>query len=622
MDIQKILFPEVGRCTDVKLYYHTLRDEVEENIKSMIPLPVMWDREQKCLSFCRNGSAFFDSYFNGFSIEKWRKYTILQQVSVKLTLKGKFLVSLLAKEKLHSDILETVISETVVEADTPTEFTFPYVNGTDKGMYTFALKSLKEDGIFYGGAYTADAFSGICAADAEGAAMPEVRIGIAICTFRREAFVEKNLRILREAILENEQSPLYGKLEVFIADNGKTLDMDKLSAPGIHIYTNKNYGGSGGFTRDLIEIYKHNQEAQAAKHITHALLMDDDIVIEPEALLKTYCILTLLKEEYADAFIGGAMLRLDKRYMQVEAGAAWNGGYLNSLKSGLDLRNCDACLYNEIEEYREFNAWWYCCFPMSVVREDNLPLPLFIRGDDVEYGLRNMKHLILMNGICVWHEPFENKYSSFLEYYIVRNQLIDNSFHCQWFNAKHLKANIMRHCMQEIMYYRYKNIDLYVRGVEDFLKGPEWLMRQDSETLHKEIMAAGYRAQDVETLPMPFNYSVYEMNCEITDTFKARLKRIVSLNGLLLRARGETIVPMAAPKSIMFYRKKRIMHYDVTSHKAFITEKNSRESWRCIFKTIGLLWKVNFKLKRAQEAYRIRGTVLRTLDFWNEFLSI
>ncbi len=35
----------------------------------------------------------------------------------------------------------------------------------------------------------------------------------------------------------------------------------------------------------------HNEELC----VTHALLMDDDIVIEPEALVKTYQILTLLK---------------------------------------------------------------------------------------------------------------------------------------------------------------------------------------------------------------------------------------------------------------------------------------------------------------------------------------
>ena len=72
----------------------------------------------------------------------------------------------------------------------------------------------------------------------------------------------------------------------------------------------------------------HNEELC----VTHALLMDDDIVIEPEALVKTYQILTLLKDEYEDAFIGGAMLRLDKQAIQVEAGASWNGGWLKSLK--------------------------------------------------------------------------------------------------------------------------------------------------------------------------------------------------------------------------------------------------------------------------------------------------
>lgn len=61
-------------------------------------------------------------------------------------------------------------------------------------------------------------------------------------------------------------------------------------------------------------------------HITHVLLMDDDIVIEPEALVKTYTLLTLLKDTYIDTFIGGAMLRLDRQYIQVESGAVWDAG--------------------------------------------------------------------------------------------------------------------------------------------------------------------------------------------------------------------------------------------------------------------------------------------------------
>ena len=124
-------------------------------------------------------------------------------------------------------------------------------------------------------------------------------------------------------------------MEVFIADNGRTLESGELLTPEIHIYPNRNVGGAGGFTRDLIEIMENNNTF----HITHVLLMDDDIVIEPEALVKTYTLLTLLKDTYIDTFIGGAMLRLDRQYIQVESGAVWDAGYLDPLKMKLGFKD-------------------------------------------------------------------------------------------------------------------------------------------------------------------------------------------------------------------------------------------------------------------------------------------
>ena len=35
-----------------------------------------------------------------------------------------------------------------------------------------------------------------------------------------------------------------------------------------------------------------------------------------------------------------------------------------------------------------YNGWWFFAFPLAAVDRVGLPLPLFIRGDDVEYGLR------------------------------------------------------------------------------------------------------------------------------------------------------------------------------------------------------------------------------------------
>lgn len=598
MIIQRILFPKIGKCTEDDLYFH------RKNIGNLSV-----DFNKSLLTFKNRGCVWFDTYFNGLSAEKWKKYTIVDNVSLNLTLKGKFKLTLLQKEKIHDDIIETVLDIRTIETNKKSIFNIDFIGGELKGMYTFGLEALEDDSIFYGGEYCSDV---------ENEKIRDVKIGLCICTFKRESFIEKNLKLLNEAIIENKKSDMYGRLEVFISDNGKTLDYDRLSNDKIHIYKNKNCGGAGGFTRDLIEIYNNNDKYE----ITHPLLMDDDVTIEPEALVKTYKLLSLIKDEYKETFIGGAMLRRDLQYKQVENGAVWNGGYLNSLKSGLDLRTCDACLYNEIEEFVEYNAWWYCCFPMNIVKNDNLPLPLFIQGDDLEYGLRNMKKLITMNGICSWHEPFENKYSSSSEYYIMRNRLIDNSFHCRWFGAKQAMKITLGHSIREIGLYRYKNVDLYLQGIEDFLKGPEWLLKQDSEVLHKKIMAAGYKGQDLDTLDVPFSYPQYDENRRHVDGKWRIWFRWLLLNGLFLPTQGDTCVPMANAKMTQTYRKKRVLQYDITSKKGFVTEKSIRLSCKYFFKALGLTLKLPFVLSGAQEAYRTKGLELRTIKFWTEYLGI
>lgn len=605
MEIQKILFPQIGRCTEEELYFRL--DSKFRESQEKVRTQFLYEKQR--IDFEKQGKVWFDTYFNGLSIEKWVKYTNIDSVSLRLKISGKFRVFLINKEKVNVIVSEKIVAEYILESVEPQEFTVPYIDGSSKGMYTFVLEALKKDSTFYGGAYVSDI---------DKDKIKYTKIGIGICTFKREAFIEKNIKILNEAILENECSPLHGHLEVFIADNGKSLDMERLKSDKIHIYPNRNLGGAGGFTRDIIEMSRNNDKY----HITHTLLMDDDIVIEPEALVKTYMLLSLIKDEYKDAFIGGAMLRLDQQYRQVESGASWNGGNLNSLKSGLDLRFCEGCLYNETEEYTEFNAWWYCCFPIDIVRNDNLPLPIFIRGDDLEYGLRNMKKLILMNGICVWHEPFENKYSSFLEYYIMRNQLIDNSFHCEWYGKKQLKKTMFKHCIQEIMFYRYKNVDLYLQGIKDFLKGPQWLMEQDGEALHKKVMSEGYKGQNLDELPIGFSYPVYEASLRINNTLKTKIKRNLTFNGIILPAKGDSIVSMSLVKSPQCYRKKRVMFYDEAAKKAFITERSLGKTVRYIAKALSMLFEISLKLKKAQRAYREEGLKLRTLEFWKGYLEI
>lgn len=608
MEIQKILFPQVGRCTDREMYFRLEKSGFGSNQM------LFYDNEKQTILFRTGEKVWFDTYFNGFSIEKWKKYTILDNLTLKLELSGKFKVILLNKEKVHNEVFEKIICAATIETDTRKTCEFSFADGNARGMYTFGLEALSDDSIFYGGAYCSSV---------PKQALRDIKIGIGICTFRREEFVKKNLKILKESILENKASPLYRHMEVFIADNGRTLESGELLTPEIHIYPNRNVGGAGGFTRDLIEIMENNNTF----HITHVLLMDDDIVIEPEVLVKTYTLLTLLKDTYIDAFIGGAMLRLDRQYIQVESGAVWDAGYLDPLKMNLDLRQCEACLYNETEEFSEYNAWWYCCFPVEIVTPDNLPLPIFIRGDDLEYGLRNMKHLILMNGICVWHEPFENKYASYLHYYIIRNLLYDNALHFPNYKLSSFLHRLYVTTAREMIYYRYKNIDLLFRGVNDFYKGVDFLRSTDGEALHKEILQSGYAAVPVEQIENAvFSLPKYMNSFKQSDRGLTKALRYLTINGYLLpakRSKGKEIqaVSMGLCRPVNFYRQKRVLHYDEESKKAFITEK----SWRDVFKALGGLIRITcvsiVSFSRAMKRFRDGSADLMSEDFWKQYLG-
>ena len=58
-----------------------------------------------------------------------------------------------------------------------------------------------------------------------------------------------------------------------------------------------------------------------------------------------------------------------------------------------DMRSFENCRKPLIErphdEYHMYSGWWCCCYSLNMVRNDNLPLPLFIHRDDIEYEVRN-----------------------------------------------------------------------------------------------------------------------------------------------------------------------------------------------------------------------------------------
>lgn len=596
LKLQEIIWPKDGICTDTAMYFHV--NHKANLVKS----------ENPCIMFRRGGMMATDSYFNSLSIGKWSKYTEVENVLLTLSLSGSLQVSLCWKHRISDRHIERELKNIVIDEPEKRELTLEFPSET-RGMLFVRIEALEKGGKFYGGYYhTQVSYDKV----------RPVKLGIVVCTYRREKYVLDNIRLLNENIIKNESSPLFGKLEVFVSDNGSSLDGYSLESENVHVIKNKNAGGAGGFTRGLMEIMKIPEKGG----ITHALLMDDDVVADTSSIAKTAAILSLLKEEYKDAFVGGAMLRSDERNIQVESGASWNAGKLVSLKAGLDLRMWENCLKNEQEEYSEYNAWWYCCVPMDIVRRDNLPLPIFIRGDDVEYGLRNMKTLILMNGICVWHEPFENKYSSVVEYYIIRNRLIGNAIHLPKWGKRGLISELIRVYKYEVCLYRYKNIDLFIRGIMDFLEGVDFLKRTDPEQLNRELIAFGYKALPAERLEVPFSEREYdrgrfENHCKFHE-----LVRKLSFNGYLLPSKHVRTVPMAQPRPKFVWRAKSILFYDMVENKGFVTHRSLGKFITQGFRVLGTIIAILAKYDKAKKSYRDRLGEITCVEFWERYLGL
>lgn len=595
--LQNIIFPSTQNCTEESLFFRRTGG-------------VRYSLADELIPFDMNASLYFDTYFNSFSASKWFKYTKIDNVKLCLKLNGKFRITLYYKEKQASSIMSKIVGEFYFDTgseiqDLNCTFDTEYV----QGMYSFGIMAMKQDCKLYGGYYYTDISE---------EQLRDISLAIVICTFKREKYIHKNIRMLNDIFLENPESEMFGKLDVVISDNAQTLDKNIVSSDKVHVFNNKNVGGSGGFTRGLIE----SMNLSKRKMITHVLLMDDDVVIQPESIYRTYKLLTLLKTQYQDNYIGGAMLRMDKQWFQTESGGSWNSGYLVSHKSGLDLRQLDACLYNEVEEKCEFNAWWYCTIPMEFVREDNLPIPIFIRGDDVEYGMRNMKNLILLNGICVWHEPFEFKYSSSMYYYIFRNRLIDNALHERPYTRKEFLRDFKEQFMREVNTLRYKNAWLLIDGVNDFLKGIDWLKAQDGERLNKQIMEKGYKLQYIDELNIPFSYPEYEKTINYCESKVHQFFRKLGRDGFLLKARKTKIVPVIDPHIAYFYRVGFALNYDVASRKGFETYRSRKEmlELKKAYRELVKLTKARYE--RVIHEFAERKSEITNIGFWNKYLEI
>ena len=120
MVIQKILFPQIGRCTEQRMYFRAWDEIPEEKEKKkknkhrkqkkkkdiISGSRIAYHYSENMLRLKKGEPVRFDTYFNGFSIDKWKKYTCLEQLDLRLDMQGKIRVTLVSRYLLHENIIE------------------------------------------------------------------------------------------------------------------------------------------------------------------------------------------------------------------------------------------------------------------------------------------------------------------------------------------------------------------------------------------------------------------------------------------------------------------------------------------------------------------------------------
>ena len=599
--LQKIYFPQDEVCNIETMFFRTTKDNT-----------VYINKNDKKYYFCNKESKIStNTYFNSFSSTKWKKYTCIDEFILNIETQGKFKFKLIYSYLIDGVVQHDVVKEEMIESVDKKEFNIRYNFGLDafEGIYFFEIECLSEEGIFYGGTYYT-----------EKIADNQIFLGIIMCTFKREEFIKRNISILKNCHIDN--------IELFIVDNAGTLSSEFIQDNNIHLIYNKNAGGAGGFTRGIIEV------KQSYNYCTHIILMDDDILLNCIAIEKTISYLQYTKQEHSDLFVGGATLRLDQKNLQLESGAIWNNNILFNLKAGLDLNKEKDLLYNNLEESYSYNSWVFLCIPLQVVTMDNLPLPVFVRGDDMEYGKRLIGKLLTMNGIGVWHVPVHNKYSAFMTYYVLRNVLILNALYDKNFKAFSAIKLLVHRLARELIYYRYDNVNLIFRAYEDFLCGIKFLKCSDGENLHKEIsknVDKLHSYKELEQQGYPFSYCKYHYGLKVKSEKKyMRFFRLATLNGYLLPnfifKKGVmniyNIVEFTNTKPMDFFRYKTVLQVDLTTQKGTITKINRMKLVKSLVKLLKMSIKILFSYNCVVREYKNNINEITNIKFWEKYLDI
>ena len=381
----------------------------------------------------KKGETFStDTYYNAFSIGKWRQYTIIKNFNLHINLQGHCSFAIYLQQNQTTKLISTqrVNQQAVIPISTPATL--------NENCLIFMVC----DAIEYSEIKSIDYMTETTAR--------EIQLAIIITHFNRQTQLAKTVERLHQELLATTDH-----IELIVVDNSRnaTLPIDNK----IHHIKNPNYGGSGGFARGLI----------AAEHInsSHCLLMDDDASCEIESIKRTIQLLRF--NRYANPAIVGALHQTLAPDTLIEKGATFRilcKPYLDKHK----VNSLQQVQQAETPGPINYGGWWFfaCKLPIQ-----HYPFPFFVRGDDVLFSIMNQFNLQTMNGINAFGDDFEAKNGPIAQYLDLRNHLIQIMTVTTGKRTDCLYL-LLRFYLKNLLAFQYERIKAMELAIVDVLAGP------------------------------------------------------------------------------------------------------------------------------------------------------
>ncbi|WP_433505163.1 glycosyltransferase [Pseudonocardia halophobica] len=410
-----------------------------------------------------------NTYFGRFHATYWQRWTPVQEITAEFVATGRGQVRLMASDT--NKVARTVaVAEVTTESPTSFRLTGPIDRFVDGGGMWLDLATEVGELTVAAVRWTVRA--------------PRLQRPTAavICTYNR---VDDCLNTL-EAMSDDVEA-LAALDHVYVVDQGsdplesrERFQQVRAGLDGRLTYIRqRNLGGAGGFTRGLFEATSGPVEAQR-----DVLLMDDDVLLEPDVFIRLTAFADCMT---TPAIVGGHMLNLlhpahlhiSAEYADPErllAGQKMPGGVHEGYLLGRDERLLPNVLDRRVDT--EYNGWWACLIPATIVERIGLPLPVFFQWDDVEYGYRARAAgfpTISLPGAAIWHADFGWKdWDEWHRFFNIRNALITAALHTR-FSVSVVTKQVMTMLGQYLVAMQYGLSATLLEAIEEFLRGPEIL---------------------------------------------------------------------------------------------------------------------------------------------------